>query len=65
MQGEQESYSDEAVDGATILVKANVNLNQLSTNTVLKKLTLNYRNENATQYADNGEISKGYKHYIE
>lgn len=57
LKGKQNSYSDEAVEGATILIKANVNLNQLSTNSD-EKLILNYTNENATRYVDNGEITK-------
>ena len=52
LKGEQKSYEGDAVKGATLLIKANVKLDKLATNSS-EKITLNYTNDNATKYVDN------------
>ncbi len=54
LSGEQKSYTGEAVEGAKLVIYADVKLNKLSTNSD-EEVILNYTNENATTYADNGQ----------
>ena len=54
LDGEQKSYEGEAVKGATVLIDAEVGIDKLATNSK-ENIILNYTNENATIYADNGE----------
>lgn len=49
--GEQKSYEG---NGATINILANVELDKLSTNSI-EEIIMNYTNENAVSYEDNGE----------
>lgn len=53
LDGTQEQYEGEAVDGTTILVYADVTLDNTQTNAV-ENIVLNYTNENAVTYADEG-----------
>ena len=52
--GEQTSYEGQAVEGATLLIKATVGLDRLATNS-LEEVVLKFSNENATTYTNNGE----------
>ena len=54
LTGEQKTYEGEAVNGATLNITANVELDKLATNSS-EEIVMNYTNENATSYADNGE----------
>lgn len=53
LKGEQTTYSGEAIKGIELLIEATVKLNKLATNSN-EEIVLNYTNENATKYADNG-----------
>ena len=53
LTGEQTSYLGESIQGTTVLVKTNVKVNNNSQNSE-EEIVLNYTNENATKYTDNG-----------
>ena len=54
LNGEQKTYPENAVNGATVVIYADVELNKLSTNSN-EQIVVNYINENGAKYADNGE----------
>lgn len=54
LSGEQEDYPGEAVEGPTLLLKAIVGLDKYATNSK-EEIKLNYTNDFATNYANNGE----------
>lgn len=54
LKGEQKTYPENAVNGATAVIYAEVELNKLATNSN-EQIKVNYKNENATKYADGGE----------
>lgn len=54
LSGEQEDYPGEAVEGPTLILKAVVGLDKYATNSN-EDIKLNYTNEFATNYANNGE----------
>ena len=53
LTGEQISYIGEAIQGTTILINAPVELDKEAESSE-EEITLNYTNENATKYADQG-----------
>ncbi len=53
LEGEQTTYDGDAINGTIILVSANVKLDKLAT-TSDENVTLQFSNENATNYANNG-----------
>lgn len=53
LTGEQTSYLGDAVQGATLFIKTNVNIDPKAKNSE-EEIVLTYTNENATKYADNG-----------
>ena len=54
LSGEQEEYPGEAEEGPTLLIKAIVGLDKYATNSN-EQIILNYTNDFATTYANNGE----------
>ena len=54
LEGEQTSYSEEAEKGTTLLVDLMTKTNKLTT-TRKEDIIVNYTNENATSYVNNGE----------
>ena len=52
--GEQTKYGTDITDGATLVIDANIELDNLSA-TSKEEFKLNYTNENAKTYADGGE----------
>lgn len=54
LTGEQESYPGEAEEGPTLILKAVVGLDKYATNST-EQIVLNYTNDFATSYANNGE----------
>lgn len=54
LNGEQTTYNTETVEGTKVVVYADLELDKLSVNSD-EKITLNYSNEIATSYEDNGE----------
>ena len=53
LTGEQKIYQGEAIEGTKVLVNALVEVDEIETSTT-EEIVLNYTNENATKYADNG-----------
>lgn len=53
LTGEQTKYFGEVVQGTTVLIKTNVKLNE-NVQDSEEEIVLNYTNENATKYTDNG-----------
>lgn len=53
LTGEQTKYFGEVVQGTTVLIKTNVKLNE-NVQDSEEEIILNYINENATKYTDNG-----------
>ena len=53
LTGEQASYLGEAVQGTTLLIKTNVQIDQTAI-TSNEEIIMTYTNENATKYTDNG-----------
>ena len=53
LTGEQTRYLGDAIQGTTVLVKTNVKVNN-NTQDSEEEIILNYTNENATKYTDNG-----------
>ena len=60
LAGTQASYNTEVVNGTTILIYADITLDRLIENSN-EEIKLNYTNELALNYADNGEIKKNIK----
>lgn len=60
LAGEQTSYNKDAIEGTTIIIYATIEVNKLAVNSE-EEIVLNYTNELATNYADNGEQSKKVK----
>ena len=58
--GTQASYNTEVVNGTTVLLYADITLDKLIENSN-EEIKLNYTNELASNYADNGEIKKNIK----
>ncbi len=58
--GTQASYNTEVVNGTTIIIYADITLDRLIENSD-EEIKLNYTNELALNYADNGEIKKNIK----
>ncbi len=58
--GTQASYNTEVVNGTTILIYADITLDRLIENSN-EEIKLNYTNELASNYSDNGEIKKNIK----
>lgn len=54
LKGEQINYPGEAVTGSTILINANVTLNEIKEDTI-GNVETNYTNENAIIYSDDGK----------
>ena len=60
LAGTQISYNTEVVNGTTILLYADITLDKFIENSN-EEIKLNYTNELASNYADNGEIKKNIK----
>ena len=58
--GTQASYNTEVITGTTILIYADITLDKLIENSN-EEIKLNYTNELASNYADNGEVKKSIK----
>lgn len=58
MNGEQEKYQSEAVDGTIIELLANVSIDNLAVSSK-EEINVQFSNENATSYADDGIIKAG------
>lgn len=58
--GTQASYNTEVINGTTILLYADITLDKLIENSN-EEIKLNYTNELASNYADNGEVKKSIK----
>lgn len=58
--GTQASYNTEVITGTTILIYADITLDKLIENSN-EEIKLNYTNQLASNYADNGEIKKNIK----
>lgn len=56
LEGTQNSYNAEAIEGTTIIVKAALGLDKLATNSE-ENIILNYSNELATSLDNNGELT--------
>ena len=54
LKGEQKQYPREVVGGTTLLIDADIQLNKELEDSI-EEIKLNYTNENATIYADNGK----------
>lgn len=54
--GEQTLYNTESLEGTTLIIYADLEIDSLAVNSN-EKITLNYTNEFATNYEDNGEKS--------
>ena len=52
LAGEQTAYKEPSINGATIIITANLTTSKKQKN-VNKQITLEYTNENALHYADN------------
>ncbi|HCC03966.1 MAG TPA: hypothetical protein DEP51_03805 [Clostridiales bacterium] len=60
LAGTQASYNTEVVNGTTIIIYADITLDKLIENSD-EEIKLNYTNELASNYVDNGEINKNIK----
>ena len=60
MEGTQNSYNDEAIEGTTLILNADIELNKLAVNSN-DEIKLNYTNEFASSYKDKGEQSAKVK----
>ena len=60
LEGTQNSYNQESIEGTTIIIYADLEIDKLSADSE-EKINLNYSNEYATSYNDNGEQSKNVK----
>ena len=60
LEGTQNSYNQESIEGTTIIIYADFEVDKLSADSN-EKINLNYSNEYATSYNDNGEQSKNVK----
>ena len=60
LTGTQMLYNTEVVNGTTIIIYADITLDKLIENSN-EEIKLNYTNELASNYADNGEIKKNIK----
>ena len=54
LEGAQTNYKEETIEGATLVVNANVTLNKKSATTDTN-ITMHYENQNARQYKDNAQ----------
>ena len=60
LTGTQMLYNTEVVNGTTIIIYADITLDKLIENSN-EEIKLNYTNELASNYADNGEVKKSIK----
>ena len=60
LAGEQTAYKEPSINGATIIITANLTTSKKQKN-VNKQITLEYTNENALHYADNQNYGKETK----
>ena len=60
MEGTQNSYNDESIEGTTLILNADIELNKLAVNSN-DEIKLNYTNEFASSYKDKGEQSAKVK----
>lgn len=60
LNGTQSSYNTEKIEGTTINIHADIEINKLATNSD-EEFILNYTNEIASSYEDGGEVKKSIK----